>query len=53
MLSIQAFGRRVKGKSVKASVNMDCQWSKQETCFACVTHVWLAVNHNTSATSRE
>ena len=23
------------------------QWSKQEACFACVTWVWLAVNHTT------
>ena len=30
---------------------MDSQWSKQEACFACVTHVWLAANHNSSVTS--
>ena len=32
-------------------MNTDNQWSKQEACFGCVTLVWLAVNHNTSATS--
>ena len=26
---------------------------KQEACFACATHVWLTVNHNTSVTSGE
>ena len=34
-------------------MNRDSQWSKQEACFACATHVWLAVNHNTSVTSGE
>ena len=34
-------------------MNTDSQWSKQETCFACATHVWLAVIHNTSFTSGE
>ena len=34
-------------------VNTDSQWSKQEACFARVTQVWLAVNHNTSVTSGE
>ena len=28
-----------------ASLNTDSQWSKQEVCFACVTQVWLTVNH--------
>ena len=32
---------------------MDSQWSKQESCFACATWVWLAFNHNTSITSSE
>ena len=35
------------------SVKTDSQWSKQEACFAHVTQVWLAVNHNTSVTSGE
>ena len=34
-------------------MDTDSQWSKQEACFACATHVWLAVNHNTSVTSGE
>ena len=34
-------------------MNTDSQWSKQEACFAHATQVWLAVNHNTSATSGE
>ena len=34
-------------------MNTDSQWSKQEACFACVTQVWLIVNHNTSVTSGE
>ena len=32
-------------------MNQDSQWNKQETCFACVSWVWLAVNHDTSVTS--
>ena len=32
-------------------MNMGSQWSKEEACFAFVTLVWLAVNHNTSVTS--
>ena len=28
-----------------ASLNTDSQWSKQEVSFACVTQVWLIVNH--------
>ena len=32
-------------------MNTDSQWCKQEACFARATRVWLAVNHNTSATS--
>ena len=40
-------------KSGTASLNTDSQWSKQEACFARATHVWLAVNHNTSITSGE
>ena len=43
----------VKRKSGTASVNTDSQCSKQETCFALATQVWLAVNHNTSVTSGE
>ena len=42
-----------KQKSGTASVNTDSQWSKQEACFACVTPVWLAVNHNTNVFSGE
>ena len=42
-----------KRKSGTASLNKDSQWSKQEACFARVTRVWLAVNHNTSVTSGE
>ena len=34
-------------------MDTDSQWSKQEACFAHATHVWLAVNHNTSVTSGE
>ena len=34
-----------------SSLNTDSQWSKHEACFACATHVWLTVNHNTSNTS--
>ena len=40
-------------KKGTASVNTDREWSKQEACFACVTQVWLAVNHNNSITSGE
>ena len=36
-----------------AIVNTDSQLSKQEVCFARVTQVWLAVNHNTSVISCE
>ena len=42
-----------KWKSETASLNTDSQWSKQEACFARVTQVWLAVNHNTSITPGE
>ena len=45
--------RSTKRKSGTASVNTDSQWSEQEACFACAIQVWLAVNHNTSATSGE
>ena len=45
--------RSVKCKSGTASLNTDSQWSKQWTCFARATHVWLAVNHNTSITYGE
>ena len=38
-------------ESGTATLNMDSQWSKQEACFARVTWVWLAANHNTSITS--
>ena len=31
--------------------NSQLEHGQQETCFACVTRVWLAVNHNTSITS--
>ena len=34
-------------------VNTDSQWSNQEACFARVTQVWLAINHNTSVFSGE
>ena len=34
-------------------MNTYSQWSKQEACFACANQVWLAVNHNASATSNE
>ena len=34
-------------------MNTDSQWSKQEACVASATQVWLAVNHNSSATSGE
>ena len=34
-------------------MNTDSQWSKQEACFACVTRLWIAINHNTSVTSDE
>ena len=37
----------VKQKRGTASVDTD----SQEACFARATHVWLAVNHNTSVTS--
>ena len=33
--------------------NGKAKWSKQETCFARATHVWLAVNHNISVKSGE
>ena len=32
---------------------MDSQWSKQDTCFAPATQVWLALDHNTGITSGE
>ena len=32
-------------------MNTDNQRSKQKACFACASHVWFAVNHNTSVTS--
>ena len=41
----------VKRKSRTANVNTDSQCNKQEACSACGNQVWLAVNHNTSATS--
>ena len=32
-------------------MNTESQWSRQEACFACATHVWLTVNHNINVTS--
>ena len=32
-------------------MNTDSQWSKQESCFARTTGVWLPTNHNTSVTN--
>ena len=32
-------------------MNTDSQWSKRKACFAHVTQVLLAGNHNTSVTS--
>ena len=32
-------------------MNTHSQWSKQEACFAHAAWLWLAVNHNTRATS--
>ena len=40
-------------KQLHYNVNTDSQWSKHEACFARATHVWLAVDHNTSVTSGE
>ena len=40
-------------KKRNSQLEHDSQWSKQEACFARVTQVWLAVNHNTSITSGE
>ena len=50
---INGFVWSVKWKSGTASLNTDSQCSKQEACFARVTPLWLAVNHNTSVSSGE
>ena len=50
---IKRFCLSVKQKSWTASVKAESYWSIQEACFACVTQVSLAVNHNTSVTSGE